>query len=101
MELAEARVALEAMCTRCINHEQCLGTGCQPKNELKKTIEEAEVYKKALELMSEELAVNKHCARHPLCYIKEDGEDCLLIECCHDSKWLSDYYLHEAREDNE
>lgn len=99
MELTEARVALEAMCRRCINHEQCLGTGCQPKNEIKKTIEEAEVYKKALELMSEELASNKHCTCHPYCYIKEIEKDCALIEECHNSKWLFDYYLQKAREE--
>lgn len=59
--------------------------------------EELEVYKKALELMAEELASNKHCTCHPYCYIEEDEEDCQLIEECHSSKWLFDYYLQEAR----
>ena len=30
--------SLETMCRRCINHEQCLGTGCAPKNELDELI---------------------------------------------------------------
>lgn len=81
MELVEARVALEAMCTRCINHEQCLGTGCQPKNELKKTIEEAEVYKKAYELLIKEVSLERW-------YCDEKQED------------LFKYYLLKAREDD-
>lgn len=86
MELAEARVALEAMCTRCINHEQCLGTGCQPKNELKKTIEEAdiykkaEVYKKALKLACDMLT--QHCCKDYECNIDcSAATDIPLSEC--------------------
>lgn len=71
MELVEARVALEAMCTRCINHEQCLGTGCQPKNEIKKTIEEAEVYKKALELACATIAYSSPRMDEPYYYVKQ------------------------------
>lgn len=31
---------LETMYNRCINHEICQGTGCTPKKEIKKYIEE-------------------------------------------------------------
>lgn len=63
-------------------------------------LEELQVYKKALKLMSEELAFNKHCTCHPYCYIKEIEKDCTFVEECHNSKWLFDYYLQKVREDN-
>ena len=31
---------LEIMCKRCTNHEICQGTGCTPKKEIKKYIDE-------------------------------------------------------------
>lgn len=33
--------ALETMCKRCINHEMCQGTGCQPKKDLQELVERA------------------------------------------------------------
>lgn len=69
-------------------------------NELKQVKGELDVYKKALELMADELASNKHCTRHPYCYIEEDEEDCQLIEECHNKEWLMDYYLEEARKND-
>lgn len=31
--------SLDTMCRRCINHEQCQGTGCSPKQNLQELIE--------------------------------------------------------------
>lgn len=31
--------SLEAMCRRCFNHEQCLGTGCAPKKKLEALVD--------------------------------------------------------------
>lgn len=88
MELTEARVALEAMCTRCINHEQCLGTGCQPKNEIKKTIEEAEVYKKALDWLAGR------------CEVLDMIANPTFESVCFKAKRWKEIALQKAREDN-
>lgn len=62
---------------------------------------ERDLYKKAFELACDELAINKHCKRHPNCYISEDEEDCQLIYECHNSEWLKAYYLEKAGEESE
>ena len=40
IDLNECEKALKQMCKRCINHEICQGTGCTPKKEIKKYIDE-------------------------------------------------------------
>lgn len=67
-------------------------------NELQSTKAELETYKKALDMMSEELAMNKHCKMFPNCYLESDQENCQLIKECHDKEWLKQYYIEKARD---
>lgn len=58
---------------------------------------ELEVYKKALDLMAEELVINKHCIYNPNCHIEALGCNCLLIENCHNKEWIKEFYIKKAR----
>lgn len=65
--------------------------------EVIKLRKELEAYKKALDLMAEELAINKHCIYNPNCHIEALGCNCLLIENCHNKEWIKEFYIKKAR----
>lgn len=66
---------------------------------INETNKQLENYKKALDMMSEELAMNKHCKMFPNCYLESDQENCQLIKECHDKEWLKQYYIEKASEE--
>lgn len=44
---AEISSELETMCRRCINHSECLGTGCNPKKKLAEALGELSALREA------------------------------------------------------
>lgn len=61
MTQKELNEQLETMCRRCENHEVCLGTGCTPKQELYKLINEAPAQNKVSQLALFGMLVNEVC----------------------------------------
>lgn len=45
LEYAELIDSLNIMCKRCINHNECMGTGCAPRNTLLDLIDRFEEVK--------------------------------------------------------
>lgn len=53
-----AREALDTMCKKCHTFDICKATGCQPKKDLMKVIEEAEITDKYIKIWSELIETN-------------------------------------------
>lgn len=85
--------ALETMCGRCINHEMCQGTGCNPKNILKELVRKTTPMKP---FKREELMVDYIIGTCPTCgcgvdnnLIKIDDDDKITfcINCGQPIDW--------------